>query len=124
VADLDPNAPLPVSMPAAIVSGEVPAALPLALMEPDPNEKLTDLQQMGRDSLRKGFIDAVGGPDQDPKDPEYLRRWIAATNETDERFKTMFGWERYRQQQMRAVQEAGGVKAYFEQLAAAQQLKK
>jgi hypothetical protein len=60
-------------------------------MPPDPETKLNDLQQMALDSLQKGFIDAVDGPDQDSKDPAYLQRWLAATNETDARYKMMFG---------------------------------
>ena len=67
------------------------AKFPAAFVEPDPAAPLTAAQEQTVKILQKEFIDAIGGPDQAPADPEYFRRWQTARSESDQRFKTLFG---------------------------------
>ena len=48
--------------------------------------------------LRQTFLDEIGGPDQDPNDPDYLQRWLKAQNDVDQLLQGMLGtmaWETY-----------------------------
>ena len=82
--------------PGTSATPEAAAALPLAklpavFVEPDPAAPLTETQVEAAKLLQNEFIDAIGGTDQDPADPEYFRRWHSAKSESDQRFKALFG---------------------------------
>jgi hypothetical protein len=54
--------------------------------------------------LRQSFVEAVGGPDQDPADPDYERRWLAAQDQSDDQFRALLGEEAFVRQQMLSSQ--------------------
>jgi hypothetical protein len=66
-------------------------ALPLVLVQPDSGTHLSDSQLADLETLRAQFAEAVGGPNQDPSDPQYLERWKAARTEFDARVKAWLG---------------------------------
>jgi hypothetical protein len=45
--------------------------------------------------LRSNFIDEIGGMDQNPQDPEYLKRWVKAQDKSDKMLWGMLGQETY-----------------------------
>ncbi len=58
-----------------------------------------------RDSLRtlqNEFVDAIGETSQDPADPAYQERWQVAQVYSDQRFKTLFGYQAYLRAQIEA----------------------
>ena len=67
------------------------ATLPAAFVEPDPANPPTEEQAAAVDRLQKEFIEKVGGPNQNPNDPQYLARWRKAQPESDQQFKALFG---------------------------------
>lgn len=73
--------------------------MPLVFKEVDASRMaLSDEQARAIDQLRNDFVEAVGGPDQDPNDPAYRRRWVAAQIQADAQLKAqlgLLGWEQY-----------------------------
>ena len=60
--------------------------------------------------LQDDFIAAVGGTNQNPADPEYARRWVQATSDSDAKFRQMFGQTAFLEAQQRAnLQGQGGM---------------
>lgn len=87
-----------------IESGAVPAPrqlasteptklpLPLAFQDIDPVASgLTEPQIEMLKSLRERFLDAVGGPAQNPWDPTYAERWRNAQPASDQELRLFFG---------------------------------
>jgi hypothetical protein len=78
-----------------------PAAisLPLVFQDIDPSVLSLNAQQAQVvDDLRQKFIEAVGGPNQDPSDPAYSQRWQASQPQADLDLRGMIGisaWEGY-----------------------------
>ncbi|MEI6566344.1 MAG: hypothetical protein WCR20_06700, partial [Verrucomicrobiota bacterium] len=70
--------------------------LDLATLDIDQN-RLETIQQ-----IRDGFVVQVGGPNQDPGDPEYRQRWIRAQREADETLQAMIGLRAWQDYQFRA----------------------
>ena len=56
--------------------------------------------------LRQDFIDAIGGPKQDPNDPAYRELWQKAQPEIDERLKAMIGTQAFQDYQVQAQPQA------------------
>jgi hypothetical protein len=54
---------------------------------PDPAIPLTEQQSADWQKLQQDFTDAVGGTNQNPNDPAYRTRWIAAQDYSDQMFK-------------------------------------
>ena len=73
-------------------------------------------EQLMLDKINNDFVNAVGGPNQDPSDPAYQERWQAAQEMSDAQFKKFFGGRAYVQAQIKAARIAAA-----EQRAAAQQ---
>ncbi|MBV8227735.1 MAG: hypothetical protein JO232_21380 [Verrucomicrobia bacterium] len=70
------------------------APLPLVLQPVDPGlVEVTPEQQQVIERLRQTFADMVGGPGQDPNDPDYLERWQKVQPEIDEQLKAQLGLE-------------------------------
>ena len=73
--------------------------LPLVFQNVDLHAlNLSDQQIQAINNLRQSFMDAIGGPNQDPQDPAYLERWQKAQPETDSMMRSMLGvtvWEDY-----------------------------
>jgi hypothetical protein len=48
--------------------------------------------------LRQRFVEALGGPNQDPADPGYRERWLQSQAENDRLLRAMIGvraWQDY-----------------------------
>lgn len=72
---------------------------PLVFREVDPAVANLNAQQMQAiKDLRQTFVDEIGGPGQDPSDPDYLQRWLKAQTDVDKLLQGMLGnmaWETY-----------------------------
>jgi hypothetical protein len=82
---------------------ETRVAPPAILADPSPQQGFTDSQMARIAQLRDEFAAAVGGPGQDPADPEYLHRWAEAQPRFDQQFKTLFGARAFQEQQQAAA---------------------
>src|SRR5579862_2461632 len=87
---------------AASVPPEKPPTMPLAFMEPGPDVQLTDDQRNALQNIRRSFIDSIGGPNQNPSDPQYLARWKQAQPDLDAQVHATLGDEIYSELQIRA----------------------
>ena len=95
---------------AANDSGEEPSApqMPLAfLVKPESGTELGAEEQVALQSLRKSFTDMLGGVGQNPADPAYLAKWVAAQPATDETFHTQFGDAAYGQMLLERANQSG-----------------
>lgn len=82
--------------------------LPLVLQQVDLSALGLDENrlQVIRD-LRQGFVDDIGGPNQDPADPAYRRRWLKAQAESDELLRGFIGWQAYQEYELQAATPVG-----------------
>ncbi len=93
--------------PAIVAEEQGPYSLPLLMRSIDLSSlPLTEEQVNGISKLRNDFVDAVGGPNQDPAAPGYARRWAWAHYEFDEQLMIMLGTEMFNQLQIAAMQPA------------------
>ncbi len=58
------------------------------------------------DQLRRDFIEAVGGQNQDANDPAYPQRWRQAQTQSDRRFMQQYGAQAFQKYQLAAAQKA------------------
>jgi hypothetical protein len=58
-------------------------------------------------ALQQGFVDAMGGPNQDPNDPAYYQRWITAQQNNDELYHLEIGDNAYLLEQIRINTHGG-----------------
>jgi hypothetical protein len=56
--------------------------------------------------LREQFLTKIGGNNQNPNDPQYLKRWREAQPEFDEHLMIMIGSEAFNQYQVNAARLA------------------
>lgn len=68
--------------------------------------QMSPQEQAMLDKINGDFVNAVGGPDQDPNDPAYQARWDAAQAESDAQYKKFFGGRAYVQKQIQAARQA------------------
>ena len=101
----DPN-----SSDASAFAAEEPLEIPAVLADPAPLN-LDEQQQAQMAALRRSFIDAIGGTNQNPDDPGYLQRWQKAQAVFDERFRAIFGQDAYYQQQKQSEHLAQSIAA-------------
>jgi hypothetical protein len=87
------------SQPAALQStaqsatrAPYPVVLQNAVLN-DPN--LTEAQKAAVRQMQQQFVDAVGGPNQDPSDPNYAARWHTAQQDADEALRAQLGNQAY-----------------------------
>lgn len=73
--------------------------LPLVYQDVDLSALNFNEQQIQAvNDLRQTFVEEIGGPNQDPDDPDYLQRWLKAQADVDNLAKGMLGvmaWETY-----------------------------
>lgn len=115
VASVEPGAQfrVPAASPQHIEANEAETALtekehvrvPLALLEPNPGRSVSEDEATGLETLRRQFVETVGGVPVNPADPEYRRRWEQAQPASDEMFYTLFGAEAFNQRQNSAGQD-------------------
>ncbi len=85
---------------------------PLVLQKVDLDALgLNDDQKQAIAQLQQQFIDAIGGPYQDPRDPAYLERWEKAQPESDNLFKALLGVGVYQNYQLAAAYPPQGTDA-------------
>jgi len=107
VTTMDPGLPTTASTPIPESKPNSTAPLPLVFQPVDPGFlKITPEQQQVIDELQEGFLDEVGGADQDPNDPQYRQRWAQVRPLFDQRLKTQLGQQFFLQYQIAAGQQA------------------
>jgi hypothetical protein len=107
VTTMDPGLPTPATTPTPEPKPKSTAPLPLVFQPVDPGYmKITPEQQQVIDDLQQGFLDEVGGADQDPNDPQYRQRWAQVRPLFDQRLKTQLGQQFFLQYQIAAGQQA------------------
>lgn len=102
-----PEAGYPYAAGRSYASASVPPApsfsvsIPLAFTPIPPavaaaNPQVADAIQ----GLQQDFINAVGGPNQNPNDPAYYQRWVTAQKSLDEQYHLLVGDEAFLVEQM------------------------
>ena len=76
-------------------SDESPVSMPLVFQPLPPDAKLSEAQIQAINDLRQEFVDKIGGLNQSPDDPAYLKRWQQAQPEADEMLRGWFGSKFY-----------------------------
>jgi hypothetical protein len=87
---------------AKAVAGNIPVLPPAVLVPADPAKQFTDRQVAEWEKLQDDFVEAVGGPNQNPADPAYRARWISAQLANDQAFRAKFGTQAFLQQNIEA----------------------
>lgn len=78
--------------------------LPAAMLEPDESIAITsELQVSEWEQLQEEFVQAVDG--RAPSNETEREAWIRAQQENDDLFRAKFGWDAFRQQQLKAYME-------------------
>ena len=107
VTTIDPALPTPATTPTPEPKPKSTAPLPLVFQPVDPGYlKITPEQQEVIDELQQGFLDEVGGADQDPNDPQYRQRWEQVRPLFDQRLKTQLGQQFFLKYEIAAGQQA------------------
>jgi hypothetical protein len=79
----------PLTVPYSFFQPTMPATLPAALAD-----AATSLDEVGAAEtarLTDTFLEQITGGSEDPRDPEYQRRWAAAQEENDARMRASLG---------------------------------
>ena len=99
----------PATAPATISRTSQPRldiSVPAVLLPPDSSLQLTAQQKETWSALSKEFVQAIGGPNQDPNSSAYLRNWRKAQLQADDLFRATFGQDAFLKQQVQAAQAA------------------
>jgi hypothetical protein len=96
----------PAANATALTTPHSPAPIPLAFHDPPPGAAVNPQIKAGLEELQQNFVDAIGGPDQDPGDPAYLKRWITARRQLDVQFRLLVGTQQFLQEQMQVNNQA------------------
>jgi hypothetical protein len=93
------------SSPSAPASAapQAPASvpIPLAFRPLPPHVAATNPQLAAAvQGLQQNFINALGGPNQNPNDPAYFQRWLTAQEINDEQYRLLVGDQNYLMEQM------------------------
>lgn len=100
-----------VSAPEQSTEQDTIPSYPLVLQKVDLDALgLNDDQKQEIAQIRQQFIDAIGGPYQDPGDPAYLVRWQKAQPESDDMIKGMLGVSVFENYQLAAANPQNGNK--------------
>lgn len=74
------------------------------MLEPDESIPITnELQVAEWEQLQEEFVQAVDG--RAPSNATEKEAWIRAQQENDDLFRAKFGWDAFRQQQLKAYVE-------------------
>lgn len=85
------------------IQSKKPPVLPLVFQNVDLSKlNLSSGQLQEITSLRQQFVDEIGGPNQNPKDPAYLQRWQYTQPQIDEILHGMLGVEAFMNYQIMA----------------------
>ena len=89
-------APGSLPLPPVPASGQVPLAFrPLAPALAQSNPQLAN----GLQTLQQNFLNRLGAPSQNPKDPVYARQWNADQYESDQEYRILVGDQNYLMEQ-------------------------
>lgn len=78
-------------------------SMPLAFQAVDASAlNLNARQVQAISDLQQWFTDQVGGPEQDPTDPNYRERWLKAQPEMNDRMRGMIGVNAFEDYQLAA----------------------
>jgi len=78
-----------------------PAQMPLAFRQLPPALAATNPQMADAlKTLQQSFVDAIGGSNQNPADPAYYQRWVAAQTNIDEKYRILVGNQQFLIEQM------------------------
>lgn len=99
------SAPDVTVVPDAVATVDQPRLwLPAAMLEPDASIPITnELQVAEWEQLQEEFVQAVKG--RAPATDAEKDAWVQAQLENDDLFRAKFGWEAFRQQQLKAYME-------------------
>jgi hypothetical protein len=103
IVDAPANPPVSPAIAAsisAVVAPHSPAPIPLAFHDPPPAAAENPQIRAGLEELQQNFVEAIGGPNQDPADPEYLKRWITAQRQIDVQYRLLVGTQQFLVEQM------------------------
>ncbi|MEO8351527.1 MAG: hypothetical protein ABI680_07340, partial [Chthoniobacteraceae bacterium] len=59
-----------------------------------------------RDRLADQFVADIGGPGQNPNDPEYAQRWLDTVEQNNRNFRAFYGKQAYLKKDISSAQEA------------------
>jgi hypothetical protein len=85
---------------------ERPVSIPLALKQSAAQALGSPDAQVVLGNIKDEFINNIGGPNQDPTDPNYIKRWRHAQTSADEELRKMLGTEAYNRLSALALLEA------------------
>ena len=86
---------------------ETAIAVPVAFQDPAAlGMKLNNDQLNAIKDLRESFVEQIGGPNQDPKDPAYRERWQKAQLAINDELKALLGTSAYQTLQFEAQSAA------------------
>jgi hypothetical protein len=89
-----------------------PISVPLVLQNVDlASLNLDENRTQFICKLREGFVQEIGGYNQDPNDPEYRKRWQVAQAKSDQLLRAMLGNRAYDEYQLRATPDTGNSSA-------------
>jgi hypothetical protein len=89
--------------------GHPPISIPLVMQKVDLDALgLNDDQKEVIARIQQQFIEAIGGPYQDPNDSAYLQRWQKAQPESDDMLKGMLGSSIFENYQLAAANSKQG----------------
>jgi hypothetical protein len=78
------------------------ARVPLAFQDIPPQLAAANPQLAPAiEELQERFVNAVGGPNQNPSDPAYYKRWTAAQKNLDAEYRVLLGGQAFLVQQMK-----------------------
>jgi hypothetical protein len=95
--------PLATGLSAAAVAPPASHSVPVPLaFSPQAAAAAASNPQLasGLQTLQQNFVNALGGPNQDPNDPTYYQRWLSARELSDEQYKILVGNQNYLMQQI------------------------
>jgi len=77
------------------------ARLPLVFNQLPPAVAAANPQMANAiQALQQSFVDAIGGPNQNPADPAYYQRWTAAQAKIDAQYRLLVGNQAFLVEQM------------------------
>lgn len=84
-----------------------PIVVPVVFQDVDLTAmNLSEDQKQAMADIRQEFLQQIGGTNQDPNDPAYLKRWQEAQPAADAQAQAMLGMEAYLDYQIKAGQKA------------------
>jgi hypothetical protein len=67
---------------------------------------LTPSQAEAVQQLQRQFVEDIGGLNQNPSDPSYLKRWGTAQQDSDDSLRALMGWSAFSDYQLALAQKA------------------